>query len=100
MSSTTAGTEAPLIGALMVGAGEYTTGCVFTASGPASDKPAGVIALCLLDLRRRGKVCATLPFRFRPERTVSVFTLSSLFSGGRASLRGAGDAPAARWAPW
>jgi len=40
----------------MVGAGEYTTGCVFTASGPASDKPAGVIALCLLDLRRRGKM--------------------------------------------
>jgi hypothetical protein len=60
MSSTTAGTEAPLIGALMVGAGEYTTGCVFTASGPASDKPAGVIALCMLDLRRRGKVRTAL----------------------------------------
>jgi D-galacturonate reductase len=44
------------VNALMVGAGEYTTGCVFTASGPASDKPAGVIALCFLALRRRGQI--------------------------------------------
>mmetsp|Transcript_19642 Transcript_19642/g.37483 ORF Transcript_19642/g.37483 Transcript_19642/m.37483 type:complete len:420 (+) Transcript_19642:122-1381(+) len=44
------------VNVLMVGAGEYTTGCVFTETGPASDKPAGVIALCFLDMRRRNKV--------------------------------------------
>jgi D-galacturonate reductase len=40
---------------LMVGTGEYTTGYVHNgASG--SDKSAGVVALSLFDLRRRGKV--------------------------------------------
>ncbi|GAQ82624.1 hypothetical protein KFL_001180030 [Klebsormidium nitens] len=41
---------------LMVGAGEYTAGYVPTAEGAASDKPAGVIAITLFDLRRFGKV--------------------------------------------
>ena len=40
---------------LMVGTGEYTTGYVHNgASG--SDKSAGVVALSLFDMRRRGKV--------------------------------------------
>lgn len=40
---------------LMIGTGEYTTGYVH--GGPAgSDKSAGVVALTLFDLRRRGKV--------------------------------------------
>ena len=40
---------------LMVGTGEYTTGYVHDgASG--SDKSAGVVALSLFDMRRRGKV--------------------------------------------
>lgn len=40
---------------LMVGTGEYTTGYVHhSASG--SDKSAGVVALSLFDMRRRGKV--------------------------------------------
>lgn len=87
MSSTTAGTEAPLIGALMVGAGEYTTGCVFTASGPASDKPAGVIALCLLDLRRRGKVCATLPFSPGLSLLARLFRVAGVAEGRGGSYR-------------
>lgn len=41
---------------LMVGAGEYTAGYVPTKDGAASDKPAGVIAITLFDLRRLGKV--------------------------------------------
>jgi hypothetical protein len=68
----------PLIGALMVGAGEYTTGCVFTASGPASDKPAGVIALCFLDLRRRGKVRCSIG-------VVKTHKVKSLGGHGRTS---------------
>eukprot|EP00976_Prorocentrum_cordatum_P059080 1174473-Prorocentrum_minimum.AAC.2 len=48
-----------MVNALMIGAGEYTTGCVFTASGPASDKPAGVIGITFIDMRRRGKVRST-----------------------------------------
>jgi D-galacturonate reductase len=40
---------------LMVGTGEYTTGYVH-GSAAASDKGAGVIALTLFDLRRRGRV--------------------------------------------
>src|ERR671919_480195 len=40
---------------LMVGTGEYTTGYVHSgASG--SDKSAGVVALSLFDMRRRGKL--------------------------------------------
>jgi len=40
---------------LMLGTGEYTTG--FTSQGAAkSDKSTGVVALVMLDLRRRGKV--------------------------------------------
>lgn len=35
----------------MVGAGEYTAGFVPTASGAASDKPAGVVAITCFDLR-------------------------------------------------
>jgi len=41
--------------ALMVGTGEYTTGYVH-GSAAASDKGAGVVALTLFDLRRRGVV--------------------------------------------
>ena len=41
--------------ALMVGTGEYTTGYVHTGAA-RSDKSAGVVALSLFDLRRRGKV--------------------------------------------
>ena len=43
-------------GVLMVGAGEYTTGCVFTEAGAAPDKPAGVVAITFADMRRRGLV--------------------------------------------
>ena len=40
---------------LMVGTGEYTTG--YVGGGAAdSDKGAGVVALTMFDLRRRGKV--------------------------------------------
>ena len=45
-----------IVNALMVGAGEYTTGSVFTAAGAAPDKPAGVIAITFTDLKRRGKI--------------------------------------------
>lgn len=41
---------------LMIGAGEYTTGFVGHAGGAASDKPAGVVAITMIDLRRRGCV--------------------------------------------
>ena len=40
---------------LMVGTGEYTTGYV-NGKGADSDKSAGVVALAMFDLRRRGKV--------------------------------------------
>ena len=46
----------PPIDVLMVGAGEYTTGCVFTEAGAAPDKPAGVVAISFADMRRRGLV--------------------------------------------
>ena len=46
----------PPIDVLMVGAGEYTTGCVFTEAGAAPDKPAGVVAITFADMRRRGLV--------------------------------------------
>ena len=49
-----------MVNALMIGAGEYTSGCVFTASGPASDKPAGVIGITFIDMKRRGKVSVLL----------------------------------------
>ncbi len=41
--------------ALMIGTGEYTTGYVHGAAAE-SDKGAGVVALTLFDLRRRGRV--------------------------------------------
>jgi D-galacturonate reductase len=44
------------IDALMIGAGEYTTGCVFTEAGAAPDKPAGVVAITFADMRRRGLI--------------------------------------------
>ena len=43
------------INVLMIGAGEYTTGYVH-GSAAKSDKSAGVVALTLFDLRRRGMV--------------------------------------------
>jgi D-galacturonate reductase len=43
------------INVLMIGTGEYTTGYVHGAAAD-SDKSAGVVALTLFDLRRRGKV--------------------------------------------
>jgi hypothetical protein len=39
---------------LMIGTGEYTTGYVHGAASD-SDKGAGVVALTMMDLRRRGK---------------------------------------------
>ncbi len=44
-----------LVNVLMVGTGEYTTGYVH-GNPSNSDKRAGVVALTLFDLRRRGKV--------------------------------------------
>ena len=44
------------VAVLMVGTGEYTTG--FGASSAKTDKAAGVVALAMLDLRRRGLVGA------------------------------------------
>ena len=38
----------------MLGTGEYTTGYV-DGKGADSDKSAGVVALCMLDLQLRGK---------------------------------------------
>ena len=40
----------------MVGAGEYNVGYVPTAAGAAPDKRAGVTAIVLMDLRRRGRL--------------------------------------------
>ena len=45
-----------LVSVLMVGAGEYCCGYVATAAGAAPDKRCGVVAVTLLDLRRRGKL--------------------------------------------
>ncbi|GBG62697.1 hypothetical protein CBR_g31714 [Chara braunii] len=58
---------------LMIGAGEYTTGFVRGQHGAASDKPAGVIAVTLIDLRRRGLVnrlalCNSTGLEFKPIR--------------------------------
>lgn len=44
------------ISILMVGAGEYNCGYVPTAAGAAPDKRCGVVAIVLMDLRRRGRV--------------------------------------------
>lgn len=60
MSATTtaataaAGSPPGPVAVLMVGTGEYTTG--FGASSAKTDKAAGVVALAMLDLRRRGLV--------------------------------------------
>jgi hypothetical protein len=43
------------VNVLMVGTGEYTTGYV-GGTATDSDKGAGVVALTMFDLRRRGKV--------------------------------------------
>ena len=46
-----------VLNVLMAGAGEYNCGCVpGSATGAAPDKRAGVTALCLFELRRRGRV--------------------------------------------
>jgi hypothetical protein len=45
----------PKVNVLMVGTGEYTTGYV-GGKDADSDKGAGVVALTMFDLRRRGKV--------------------------------------------
>ncbi|GKY94202.1 hypothetical protein MPSEU_000386200 [Mayamaea pseudoterrestris] len=57
MTSTSNENTLPLLDVLMIGTGEYTTGCT-GASGEASqsDKGAGVVALTMLDLQRRGKI--------------------------------------------
>jgi len=44
-----------MMNVLMIGTGEYTTGYVHGSSS-AADKKAGIVALVLSDLRRRGKV--------------------------------------------
>jgi len=54
MSSTTTN-ETTTVDVLMVGTGEYTTGYV-GGKAADSDKGAGVVALTMFDLRRRGKV--------------------------------------------
>jgi D-galacturonate reductase len=47
----------PLLDVLMIGTGEYTTGCTgTTGSASQSDKGAGVVALTMLDLKKRGKI--------------------------------------------
>ena len=43
------------VNVLMIGSGEYTTGYV-DGKASDSDKGAGVVALTMFDLRRRGKV--------------------------------------------
>jgi len=53
---------------LMIGTGEYTTGYV-AGSTSAADKKAGIVALVMTDLRRRGKVdklalCGTTGLKF------------------------------------
>ena len=45
----------PSLNALMIGTGEYTTGYVH-GQASASDKSAGVVALSLFDMRRRGLI--------------------------------------------
>ena len=49
-----------VLNVLMAGAGEYNCGCVPPSAnskgGAAADKRAGVTALCLFELRRRGRV--------------------------------------------
>jgi D-galacturonate reductase len=46
-----------VLNVLMAGAGEYNCGCVpGSSTGAAPDKRAGVTALCLFELRRRGRV--------------------------------------------
>jgi D-galacturonate reductase len=60
---------------LMVGTGEYTTGYVHNQASE-SDKGAGVVALSLFDLRRRGKV----------ERLLMAGTNGKKFPGIRSHL--------------
>lgn len=60
---------------LMIGTGEYTTGYVHGAASQ-SDKSAGVVALTMFDLRRRGKVA----------RLSMVGTRGTKFPGIRAHL--------------
>ena len=58
MSSSESAAKRPKISkadVLMVGTGEYTTGYV-GGTAADSDKGAGVVALTMFDLRRRGKV--------------------------------------------
>lgn len=54
-SESKSGDGADLLDLLMVGTGEYTTGFVHDGASD-SDKSAGVVALTLMDMRRRGKV--------------------------------------------
>jgi len=55
MSSSNGNGDEKKVDVLMVGTGEYTTG--YVGGGAAdSDKGAGVVALTMFDLRRRGKV--------------------------------------------
>ncbi len=53
--ATTTTTTTKRADVLMVGTGEYTTGYV-DGKAANSDKGAGVVALAMFDLRRRGKV--------------------------------------------
>lgn len=59
----TTGSGQSRVDVLMIGSGEYTTGYVH-GKGSQSDKSKGVVALTLIDLRRRGKtgrlgICGT-----------------------------------------
>ena len=62
----------PTVNALMIGTGEYTTGYLH-GQASASDKSAGVVALSLFDMRRRGLV----------ERIAMVGTNGTKFPGIR-----------------
>ena len=64
------------VNVLMIGTGEYTTGYVHGAAAD-SDKGAGVVALVMFDLRRRGKVA----------RLAMAGTSGTNFPGIRAHLR-------------
>jgi D-galacturonate reductase len=71
---------------LMVGAGEYNTGYVPTAAGAAADKRAGVTALVLFDLRRRGRVgrillCDALGTRLPAARACMQEKIGDVYKG-------------------
>ncbi len=78
------------INALMIGTGEYTTGYVHGAAAE-SDKAAGVVALTLFDLRRRGviedlSIAGTQGTKFPGIRHHLQATIGDVYSGMNLSL--------------